>query len=79
MRSGSQLSLPLKRAKRRMSTGHRSSVGSPCTIHSASALPAPPADAMPIELKPAPTQTFSSPGAGPRMKLLSAVNDSGPL
>lgn len=38
-----------------MSTGHKSMVGSPAMIHSASAIPAPPAEAMPIELKPAPT------------------------
>ena len=41
--------------KRRMSTVHRSDVGPSATIHSASALPAPPALAMPLELKPAAT------------------------
>jgi hypothetical protein len=41
---------------RRMSTSDRSKGGEPSTIHSASALPAPPADWMPIELKPAATK-----------------------
>src|SRR3546814_1355072 len=62
-----------------MSTGHRSIVGSPSTIHSASAPPAPPALAMPAELKPAPTKKFFRSGASPRMKLPSGVKLSGPL
>jgi hypothetical protein len=42
-------------------------VGSPATIHSASALPAPAAEAMPMELKPAATKKFRSSGASPSM------------
>ena len=41
---------------RRMSTSARSMGGWPPTIHSASTLPAPPADWMPIELKPQATK-----------------------
>ena len=48
-------------------------------IHSASAWPAPPAEAMPTELKPAPTKKFRSSGASPRMNWLSGVKLSGPL
>ena len=71
--------LPLKGAKRRMSTAARSMVGSPSTIHSASARPAPPAEAMPTELNPAPTKKLASSGASPRMNWLSGVKLSGPL
>ncbi len=66
-------------ANRRMSTVVRSLVGAPSTIHSASARPAPPADAIPTELNPAPTKKFATSGASPRMNWLSGVNDSGPL
>ena len=48
-------------------------------IQSASALPAPPAEAMPTELKPAATKKFRSSGASPRMNWLSGVKLSGPL
>ena len=47
--------------------------------HSANARPAPPADAIPTELKPAPTKKFRSSGASPRMNWLSGVKLSGPL
>ncbi len=40
--------------------------GRPCAIHSASTFPAPPADWMPIELKPAATKNPGSSGASPR-------------
>ena len=53
--SRTQPSSPCGRPKRRMSTGHRSIGGSPAAIHSASARPAPPAEAMPKALKPPPT------------------------
>ena len=69
----------MKAAKRRMSTAEASRVGSPEMIHSASARPAPPADAMPTELKPAPTKKFRSSGASPRMNWLSGVKLSGPF
>ena len=62
-----------------MSTTVRSVPGSPSTIQSASALPAPPAEAMPTELKPAATKKFRSSGASPRMNWLSGVKLSGPL
>ena len=71
--------LPLKRANRRMSLPVRSSPGSPESIHSASALPAPPAQAMPTELKPAATKKFRHSGASPMMNWLSGVKLSGPL
>ena len=45
-----------------MSTAVRSLVGSPSTIQSASARPAPPPDAMPTELNPAPTKKPREPG-----------------
>ncbi|HEX9356910.1 MAG TPA: hypothetical protein VF933_24230 [Streptosporangiaceae bacterium] len=35
--------------------------------------PGPPADAMPTELKPAPTKKFRRPGASPAMNWLSGV------
>ena len=54
-------------------------VGRPSTIHSASARPAPPALAIPAELKPAPTKKRRSSGASPRMNWLSGVKLSGPL
>ena len=62
-----------------MSTPVRSVVGEPLTIHSASARPAPPAEAMPTELNPAPTKKFAHSGASPRMNWLSGVKLSGPL
>jgi hypothetical protein len=62
-----------------MSTASRSTLGSPSTIHSASARPAPPAVAMPTELKPAPTKNPRTSGASPRMNWLSGVKLSGPL
>jgi hypothetical protein len=62
-----------------MSTADRSRPGSPSVIHSASARPAPPADAIPTELKPAATKKFRSPGASPRMNWLSGVKLYGPL
>ncbi len=62
-----------------MSTTQRSSGCSPAATHCASTQPAPPADAMPKALKPAPTKKFRTSGASPRMKLPSGVNDSGPL
>ncbi len=71
--------LPWNGANRRMSAAVRSSPGSPDRIHSARARPAPPADAMPTELKPAPTKKFRSPGASPAMNWLSGVKLSGPL
>ncbi len=52
---------------------------SPPTTHSASALPAPPPEAMPKALKPAPTKKSRTSGASPRMKLPSGVKLSGPL
>ena len=48
-------------------------------ISPASARPAPPAEAMPTELNPAPTKKFRSSGASPRMNWLSGVKLSGPL
>ena len=71
--------LPLKRAKRRMSTLVRSMLGSPSTTHSANARPAPPAAAMPTEFRPAHTKKFRTSGASPRMNWLSGVKLSGPL
>ena len=62
-----------------MSTLVRSVVGEPFTIHSASARPAPPAEAMPTELNPAATKKFAHSGASPRMNWLSGVKLSGPL
>ena len=62
-----------------MSTTHRSSGASPSTAHCASTQPAPPPDAMPKALKPAPTNMFLHSGAAPRMKLPSGVKLSGPL
>ena len=53
--------------------------GPPLTIHSASARPAPPAEAMPTELKPAATKKLRTSGASPRMNWLSGVKLSGPL
>jgi hypothetical protein len=46
---------------------------------SASTQPAPPPDAMPKALKPAPTNMLAHSGAWPRMKLPSGVKLSGPL
>ena len=54
-------------------------VGWPSTIHSATALPAPPAHAMPAELNPAATNRLRTSGVSPRRKLLSGVKLSGPL
>src|SRR5207302_1846603 len=65
--------------KRRISTDHRSMVCSPFNIHSARYLPAPPAEAMPTELKPARTKRFRNSGASPIRKLLSGVKLSGPF
>ena len=48
-------------------------------IHCASAWPAPPAQAMPTELKPAQTKKLRSSGASPRTNWLSGVKLSGPL
>ena len=62
-----------------MSALIRSVVGWPSTIHSASARPAPPADAIPTELKPAATKKPASSGASPMMNWLSGVKLSGPL
>ena len=42
-------------------------------------MPAPPAEAMPKALKPAPTKKPRTSGASPRMKLPSGVKLSGPL
>ncbi len=66
-------------AKRRMSTETRSLVGSPATTHSASARPAPPAEAIPTELNPAPTKKPRTSGASPIRNWLSGVKLSGPL
>ena len=65
--------------KRRISTTQRSSGASPSTTHCASTQPAPPPEAMPKALKPAPTNMFAHSGATPRMKLPSGVKLSGPL
>ena len=66
-------------AKRRMSTTQRSIGASSATDPLASTQPAPPAEAMPKALKPAPTYRFLTSGAAPRMKLPSGVKLSGPL
>ena len=50
-----------------MSTSERSIVISPSVIHSAMALPAPAADATPLEFKPAATKKFRNSGASPMM------------
>ena len=52
MRVRTQLVSRWFRPKRRMSTGQRSYGGSPLATHSASAMPAPPPEAMPKALKP---------------------------
>ncbi len=70
---------PLNLANLRMSLASRSVPGSPSVIHWASALPAPPAEAIPTELKPAATKKFRSSAASPRMNWLSGVKLSGPL
>ncbi len=62
-----------------VATPVRSVVGEPLTIHSASARPAPPAEAIPTELKPAPTKKLAHSGASPKMNWLSGVKLSGPL
>ena len=48
-------------------------------IHSASAWPAPPADAMATELNPAATKKFRHSGASPMTNWLSGVKLSGPF
>ena len=57
---------------------HRSRLGSPFTIHSATCQPMPPAPARPCAQNPAATQ---KPGTSdsPRMNSPSGVNASGPL
>jgi hypothetical protein len=49
-----------------MFTSPRSKGFSPLSIHWAKAIPAPPADWIPIELNPAATQTLAASGASPR-------------
>ena len=62
-----------------MSTGQTSNGGAPLATHSASAIPAPPAEAMPNALKPAPTKMPLVSGASPMIQLPSGVKLSGPL
>ena len=62
-----------------MSTSPKSNGFEPLSIHSANAIPAPPADCIPIELKPAATQKLSSSGARPKWYASSGVKLSGPL
>ena len=57
---------------------HRSSDGSPALIHSAIALPIPPAPASPCAQKPAATNSPPI-SVSPRQNSLSGVNASGPL
>src|SRR5205807_2094756 len=56
-----------------MSTSHRSNGGCPSMIQSASTLPAPPADWMPIELKPAATYRPRISGVSPKRYRSSRV------
>ena len=53
--------------------------GAPATIHSASARPAPAEETMPIELNPAATKKFGTPGASPSTCRVSGVKPSGPF
>ena len=57
---------------------HRSSSGSPSTIHDATCRPIPPAPAMPCAQNPAATKKPRT-SLSPRMNSLSGVNPSGPL
>ena len=62
-----------------MSMAERSMVGPRSTIHSAIAIPMPPAARMPCELNPAATKKFFTSGASPTMNALSGVKLSGPF